>query len=68
MDLHSVKSRFLGSYLFLIILFFIQLPIIYMLVGGMSQKYSQVIEASALRKRAVELNYVLNRHIMNGEE
>ncbi|MBI2413289.1 MAG: type IV pili methyl-accepting chemotaxis transducer N-terminal domain-containing protein [Deltaproteobacteria bacterium] len=68
MDLHSVKSRFLGSYLFLIILFFIQLPIIYMLVGGMSQKYSQVVEASALRKRAVELNYVLNRHIMNGEE
>jgi len=67
-DLHSVKSRFLGSYAFLIILFFIQLPIIYVLVGGMSQKYSQVVEASALRKRAVELNYVLNRHIMNGEE
>ncbi|MBI5643124.1 MAG: type IV pili methyl-accepting chemotaxis transducer N-terminal domain-containing protein [Deltaproteobacteria bacterium] len=34
----------------------------------MSEKYSQVVEASALRKRAVELNYVLNRHIMNGEE
>ena len=68
MDIHSVKSRFLGSYVFLIILFVIQLPIIYMLVGGMSQKYSQVVEASALRKRAVELNYVLNRHIMNGEE
>ncbi|MBI4949482.1 MAG: type IV pili methyl-accepting chemotaxis transducer N-terminal domain-containing protein [Deltaproteobacteria bacterium] len=68
MDLHSVKSRFLGSYVFLIILFVIQLPIIYVLVGGMSQKYSQVVEAGALRKRVVELNYVLNRHIMNGEE
>ncbi len=68
MDLHSVKSRFLGSYIFLIILFFIQLPIIYLLVGGMSEKYSQVVEAGALRKRAVELNYLLNRHIMNGEE
>lgn len=68
MNLHSVKSRFLGSYLLLIVLFIVQLPIIYVLVGGMSQKYAQVVEAASLRKRAVEINYILNRHIMNGEE
>lgn len=68
MNLHSVKSRFLGSYVLLIVLFFIQLPIIYFLVGGMSEKYGQVDEAGSLRKRAVEINYVLNRHIINGEE
>lgn len=68
MDIHSVKSRFLGSYLILIILFLVQIPVIYMLVGGMSKKYSQVVEASSLRIRAVELTHVLNLHIMNGEE
>ncbi len=68
MNLHSVKSRFLGSYVLLIVLFFIQLPIIYFLIGGMSEKYGQVDEAGSLRKRAVEINYVLNRHIINGEE
>ncbi len=68
MNLQSVKSRFVGSYGFLILLFIIQLPIIYFLVGGMSNKYSQVEEAGTLRMRAVEINYVLNRHILNGEE
>ncbi|MFQ5736224.1 MAG: methyl-accepting chemotaxis protein, partial [Thermodesulfobacteriota bacterium] len=68
MNLQSVKSRFVGSYGFLILLFIIQLPIIYFLVGGMSEKYSQVEEAGSLRKRAVEINYILNRHILNGEE
>lgn len=68
MNLHSVRSRFLGSYVLLIILFFIQLPIIYFLVGGMSEKYGQLDVAGSLEKRAVEINYVLNRHIFNGEE
>ncbi len=68
MDLHSVKARFFGSYIFLIVLFVIQLPIVYYVVSGMSQKYAQVEEASSLRKRAIELSYTLNRHILNGEE
>ncbi|MBI2400662.1 MAG: methyl-accepting chemotaxis protein [Deltaproteobacteria bacterium] len=68
MNLNSIKSRFVGSYVFLILLFVIQLPILYLLVGGMSKKYAQVETAGDLKKRAVEINYVLNRHIMNGEE
>src|SRR3972149_7439827 len=65
--LNSVKSRFLGSYVVLIALFFIQVPIIYFLISGMSRNLAQVESAGELRKRAVEINYILNRH-MNGEE
>jgi len=68
MNLNSIKSRFVGSYAFLILLFVIQLPILYLLVGGMSKKYAQVETAADLKKRAIEINYILNRHIMNGEE
>jgi len=68
MNLNSIKTRFIGSYAFLILLFVIQLPILYLLVGGMSKKYAQVETAGDLKKRAVEINYILNRHIMNGEE
>lgn len=68
MNLNSIRTRFIGSYAFLILLFVIQLPILYLLVGGMSKKYAQVETAGDLKKRAVEINYVLNRHIMNGEE
>jgi methyl-accepting chemotaxis protein len=68
MNLNSIKTRFIGSYAFLILLFVIQLPILYLLVGGMSKKYAQVETAGDLKKRAIEINYVLNRHIMNGEE
>jgi methyl-accepting chemotaxis protein len=58
----------MGSYLFLVILFVIQIPIIYWLVSGMSEKYAQVGEAGGLRKRAIEITEVLNRHIMTGNE
>ncbi|MBI5588320.1 MAG: methyl-accepting chemotaxis protein [Deltaproteobacteria bacterium] len=68
MNLQSVKTRFMGSYLFLVILFVIQIPIIYWLVSGMIQKYAQVEEAGGLRKRAIEITEVLNRHIMTGNE
>jgi hypothetical protein len=34
----------------------------------MSKKYAQVETAGDLKKRAIEINYILNRHIMNGEE
>lgn len=68
MNIHSVKTRLVGSYVILIVLFLIQIPIIYMLIGGMGKKYTQIVEVASLRKRAIELSYVLNRHIMNGEE
>src|SRR3989338_2252421 len=68
MNIHSVKTRLVGSYVLLLILFFIQIPIIYTLIGGMGKKYTQIVEVVSLRKRAIELRYVLNRHIMNGEE
>jgi methyl-accepting chemotaxis protein len=66
--LTSVKARFIGSYALLIILFLIQIPIVYSLVKGMGDKFAQVDAAGSLRKRAIELTYVLNRHILNGEE
>ncbi|MBI5969910.1 MAG: type IV pili methyl-accepting chemotaxis transducer N-terminal domain-containing protein [Deltaproteobacteria bacterium] len=68
MNIQSVKSRLVGSYVFLIILFIIQIPVIYKLVGGMTKKYPQITSVATLRKRAVELTYILNRHILNGEE
>src|SRR5574337_876032 len=68
MNLHSLKTRFMGSYLVLLVLFIVQVPIIYVLVGGMSVKYAKVEEAGSLRKRAVEVTEVLNRHIMSGNE
>ena len=68
MNLHSLKTRFIGSYLILLVLFIIQVPIIYFLVGGMGEKYAQVDESGALRKKAVEMTEVLNRHIMSGDE
>ncbi|MFQ5737346.1 MAG: methyl-accepting chemotaxis protein, partial [Thermodesulfobacteriota bacterium] len=68
MNLHSLKTRFIGSYLILLALFVIQVPIIYLLVGGMGEKYPQVDKSGALRKRAVEMTEVLNRHIMTGDE
>ncbi|MBI5235782.1 MAG: hypothetical protein HY886_05990 [Deltaproteobacteria bacterium] len=68
MSIQSVKARLLGSYLFLILLFIIQIPIVYLLVVQMSKKYAQIVEVAALRKRSIEINYVLNRHIMNRED
>ncbi len=68
MNFQSLKTRFIGSYLILLALFIIQVPIIYVLVGGMGEKYAQVDKSGGLRKRAVEMTEVLNRHIMTGDE
>jgi methyl-accepting chemotaxis protein len=68
MSLQSVKTRFVGSYVFLLVLFVIQIPIVFVLVGGMTEKYSQIDTAGGLRKRAVEITDILNRHIMTGDE
>ncbi len=68
MKLTSVKARFIGSYVILIVLFLVQIPIVYSLVAGIGDRYTQVSIAGSLRKRAIELTYTLNRHILNGEE
>ncbi|MBI5453872.1 MAG: hypothetical protein HY956_04525, partial [Deltaproteobacteria bacterium] len=68
MNLHSLKTRFIGSYLFLLLLLIIQIPVTYYLVGGMSRRYAQVDEAGSLRKRTVEMAEILNRHIITGNE
>jgi len=68
MNIHSLKTRFIGSYLFLLLLLIIQIPVTYYLVGGMSRRYAQVDEAGSLRKRTVEMAEILNRHIMTGNE
>ncbi|MDP2690254.1 MAG: methyl-accepting chemotaxis protein, partial [Deltaproteobacteria bacterium] len=67
MNLQSVKARFMGSYLFLLVLFIVQIPIIYFLVNGMSDKYIQEDVAGSLRKRAGEITEILNRHIITGD-
>jgi hypothetical protein len=68
MNMQSVKARFTGSYLFLLILFVIQIPIVYILVGEMNKKYAQVDLAGGLRMRAVQITSILDRHIMTGNE
>ncbi|MBI5826421.1 MAG: type IV pili methyl-accepting chemotaxis transducer N-terminal domain-containing protein [Deltaproteobacteria bacterium] len=68
MHIQSVKARFMGSYILLLILFVVQIPVVYVLVGGMSEKYGQVERAGSLRKRAIELAEVLNRRIATGNE
>lgn len=68
MFLNSIRARMVGSYLVLLILLIMQIPIIYVLVGNMSGKYSQVDAAGALRKRAVEINAILYKHIIGGEK
>ena len=67
MNIHSVKTRFMGSYLLLLLLFMAQIPVIYLLVGGMSNKYIQEDVAGSLRKRAGEITEVLNRNIITGD-
>ena len=68
MNFQSTKVRFIGSYILLVILFVIQIPIIYLIIGGMGEKYVQEDVAGSLRKRAVEITEILNRHIMTGDE
>ncbi|MBI2412577.1 MAG: methyl-accepting chemotaxis protein [Deltaproteobacteria bacterium] len=68
MNIHSLKTRFIGSYIFLLLLLIIQIPVTYYLIGGMSRRYAQVDEAGSLRKRTVEMAEILNRHIITGNE
>jgi len=68
MNIQSVKARFVGSYLILVVLFVIQLPIIYVILSGMGEKYVQEDYAGSLRKRAVQITEVLNRRIVTGNE
>ncbi len=68
MNLQSVKVKLAGSYLILFLLFIVQLPIVYLLVTGMTDKYLQVDTAGEIRKSAVDIAYALNLSVMNGEK
>jgi len=67
MNLQSIKVKLAGSYLILLLLFVVQLPIVYLLVTGMTEKYLQVDAAGEIRKSAVDIAYALNLSVMNGE-
>ncbi len=67
MNLQSVKVKLAGSYLILFLLFMAQLPIVYLLVTGMTDKYLQVDTAGEIRKSAVDIAYALNLSVMNGD-
>ncbi len=67
MGMQSIKTRIIWSYLIILVLFMVQLPIVYVMIDAMSKKYHQIDMAGALRKRAVEINYLLNRYILNRE-
>ncbi len=68
MSIQSVKTRFMGSYIFLVILFVIQIPIIYLILGSIEKDFTQIEVAGGLRKKAIEITEVLNRHILTGNE
>ncbi len=66
--MHSIKVRTYTPYFMLLFFLLLQCAIFYFLVTDMSKKYAQVDMAGALRKRAVEIVDILNRHIMNDIE
>ncbi|OGP18510.1 MAG: hypothetical protein A2V21_310125 [Deltaproteobacteria bacterium GWC2_55_46] len=66
MNWQSIKTRLMGSYTVLLALFLLQMPVVYWVVSGMGQKYSQVDEAGSLRKKAVEITELLSRHVATG--
>lgn len=68
MNLQSVKVKLAGSYLILLLLFMLQLPIVYLLVTGMTDKYMQVDTAGEIRKSVIDIAYALNLSVMNGEK
>ncbi|TAN63198.1 HAMP domain-containing protein [bacterium] len=68
MSIQSVKTRLMGSYLALLILFVMQVPVIYFVVNAITVKFDQVDTAGMLRKRAIELVDILDRHIMTGDD
>ncbi len=68
MNFSSLKTRFSISFLVLLLFFLVQIPIVYSLVGSMGRNLKQIDVAGGLRKRVVEISYVLTRHILTNDE
>ncbi|MFQ5427426.1 MAG: methyl-accepting chemotaxis protein [Thermodesulfobacteriota bacterium] len=68
MNFSSLKTRFSISFLVLLLFFLVQIPIVYSLVGSMGRNLQQIDVAGGLRKRVVEISYVLTRHILTNDE
>lgn len=68
MNFNSLKTRFSISFLVLLLFFLVQIPIVYSLVGSMGRNLKQIDVAGGLRKRVVEISYVLTRHILTNDE
>ncbi|MBE7414826.1 MAG: type IV pili methyl-accepting chemotaxis transducer N-terminal domain-containing protein [Deltaproteobacteria bacterium] len=64
----TVRSRFLGSYAFLLFVLLLQLPVAYFVVDGLVGKYARLEIAGDLKARAVEMEQVLNRRTLGGGE
>ncbi|MBW7956348.1 MAG: type IV pili methyl-accepting chemotaxis transducer N-terminal domain-containing protein [Deltaproteobacteria bacterium] len=62
----TVRSRFLGSYAFLLFVLLLQLPVVYFVVNGLGNKYAQVEIAGDLKTRAVEMAELLDRRTLRG--
>ncbi len=68
MNFSSLKARFSISFLVLLVFFLVQLPIVYSLVSSMGRGLKTVDISGGLRKRVVEISYVLTRHILTNDE
>jgi len=68
MNFSSLKARFSISFLVLLVFFLVQLPIVYSLVTSMGTGLRTVDISGGLRKRVVEISFVLTRHILTNDE
>jgi len=68
MNFSSLKTRFSISFLVLLVFFLVQLPIVYSLVTSMGTDLKTVDISGGLRKRVVDISFVLTRHILTNDE
>jgi len=68
MNFSSLKTRFSLSFLVILLFFLVQIPIVYSLVGTMDRGLKTVDISGSLRKRVVDISFVLTRHILTNDE
>ncbi len=68
MNFSSLKTRFSLSFLVILLFFLAQIPIVYSLVGTMDRGLKTVDISGSLRKRVVDISFVLTRHILTNDE
>jgi len=68
MNFSSLKARFSISFLVLLVFFLVQIPIVYTLVTSMGTGLKTVDISGGLRKRVVEISFLLTRHILTNDE